>query len=223
MTGSIPPAGPLSYEGQVVVPFIMRNFAPTTSNNQFPVPTIWIDPLDMTAYMLVSKALGIADWISLGSAAGGLETITTPDSVMVTPTAGNIDFLNGTGMNITGSGSNITFNATGGALTWNFVTATSEPAVADNGYIADNAAGVGFSLPATCPFGEFIWIGTVDAGGWTLSQNAGQQIQLGEKSTTIGVTGSLSSTKIGDSVLLVCTVADTNFLALAFVGDITYV
>jgi len=113
MTGSIPPPGPLAYEGQVVVPFIHRTFSPQSTFNQFPVPTIWINTSISQAWILVSKALGVAVWAPIGGAPGEIDTITTPDMTVVVPTAGNINFLNGTGMNITGSGSSITFSLTG--------------------------------------------------------------------------------------------------------------
>ncbi len=112
MSGFAPP-NPLSYAGQVAIPSINRPFPPTTSFNDFNVPTIWTDTLNMNAYVLVSKSLGIANWILIGGVPGALNTITTPDSTVVVPSAGNIDFLNGTGMNITGSGNNITFNSSG--------------------------------------------------------------------------------------------------------------
>ncbi len=112
MSGLAPP-NPLSYAGQVAIPSINRPFPPTTSFNDFNVPTIWTDTLNMNAYVLVSKSLGIANWILIGGVPGALNTITTPDSTVVVPSAGNIDFLNGTGMNITGSGNNITFNSSG--------------------------------------------------------------------------------------------------------------
>lgn len=112
-TGSIPPPNPLSYEGQVVVPFINRRDIPQTTFNKFPVPTIWINTLTKIPYILVNKELGVATWVPFGSGSGTLSTITTPDAVIVMPTAGNINFLNGTGMNITGSGDDITFNSSG--------------------------------------------------------------------------------------------------------------
>lgn len=108
MSGLVPP-GPLTYTGQIAVPSINRTFPPTTSFNDFNVPTIWTDTLNKNSYILVSKSLGVANWILIGGEPGVLDTITTPDSTVVVPMAGNIDFLNGTGMHITGSGSDITF------------------------------------------------------------------------------------------------------------------
>lgn len=112
-TGSIPPPGPLTYEGQVAIPSINRTFPPQSTFNKFPVPCFWIDTLAKNAYIQVAKPLGVADWVLLGGSPGSLNTITTPDSVVVVPVAANITFINGSGMNITGSGSTITFNSSG--------------------------------------------------------------------------------------------------------------
>lgn len=112
-TGSIPPPGPLTYEGQVAIPSINRTFPPQSTFNKFPVPCFWIDTLAKNAYIQVAKPLGVADWVLLGGSPGALNTITTPDAVVVVPVAANITFINGSGMNITGSGSTITFNSSG--------------------------------------------------------------------------------------------------------------
>ena len=173
--------------------------------------------------MLVAKPLGVADWIMLGGVPGTLETITTPDSTVVVPSAANINFLNGTGMNITGSGNNITFNSTGAGLTWVSATSSTQAMAINTGYVANNGGGVTFTLPAVCPFGEVMIVANVNAGGFSIHQRVGQQIQLGKFATTSGTGGSLASTQIGDTVILVCTTANTNFLALSYVGDITYV
>lgn len=223
MTGSIPPANPLSYEGQIVVPFIQRNFPPTTAFNKFPVPTIWIDPQHMNAYILVAKPLGVADWILIGGGTGTLQTITTPDATIVTPVAANINFLNGTGMNITGSGNNITFNATGMSLNWTVVNAATQTLAVNNGYISNNGAGVVFSLPTTCAVGSIFIVTAKIAAGWSITQSAGQMIQFGKFNTTTGAGGSLASTQVGDTACIVCDVANTSFIVLSSLGDITYV
>lgn len=221
MTGSIPPPGPLSYEGQIVVPFIQRNFPPTTAFNKFPVPTIWIDPEHTNAYILVAKPAGVADWILIGGGTGTLQTITTPDGTVVTPVGANINFLNGSAMNITGSGNNITFNAVGMGLQWIDVTGTSQTAAVNHGYVSDNGSLVTITLPTTAAFGDVIGVVGRGAGGWTIAQNVGQQIICGTLSSTMGVGGSVASTNARDSIFLLCTSANTEFTRLAFSGNLT--
>jgi hypothetical protein len=175
------------------------------------------------AYILVSKALGYAVWATIGGSPGNIDTITTPDSTVVVPTAGNINFLNGTGVTITGSGSNITFNSTGGGLSWTNVTVATSSLAPGMGYTADNSGGVSFTLPTTCPYGSVFAISAVNAAGWSIAQNALQEIFIGKVHTTIGTGGSVSSNYIGDKIVLLCTVANTSFQAIDYSADITYV
>lgn len=221
MTGSIPPAGPLSYEGQVVVPFIQRSFPPQTTFNTFPVPTIWIDPLHMNAYILVAKPHGVADWVHIGGVPGEIDTITTPDSVVVVPTAGNINFLNGTGMNITGSGSNITFNAIGGGFVWHLVAGTSQAIAPNSAYVTSNGSLTTFTLPATASFGDSYIIAGNGSGGWTIAQNSGQSIIVGLDTSTVGVGGSVASSNKEDSIQIVCISANTTFKAWTYQGNLS--
>lgn len=223
MTGSIPPPSPLAYEGQVVVPFIMRTFNPQSTFNQFPVPTIWINTAISKAYILVSKALGTAVWAPIGGSPGEIDTITTPDSTVVVPTAGNINFLQSGNISITGSGSNISFSVVGGGLTWVNVSGTTSALSINTGYIIDNGALVTLILPSTAAQGSIISIVGKGAGGWLVAQNANQKIYFGTSSTTTGVGGSLSSTNQKDNLELVCITANTEFSVIGSIGNITVV
>lgn len=222
MTGSIPPPSPLAYEGQVVVPFIMRTFNPQSTFNQFPVPTIWINTSISKAYILVSKALGNAVWAPIGGAPGEIDTITTPDSTVVVPTAGNVNFLQSGSIAITGSGSNVTFSVSGGGLAWQEVTTTSSALAANTGYIVDNGALVTLTLPATIAQGSIIQVVGKGAGGWLIAQNAGQTIYFGIRTTTTGVGGSLSSSHRRNSVELLCITANTEFEVIDSMGNIDF-
>jgi len=61
VSGLLPP-NVLSYEGQVVVPFINRTSDPTTSNFQFNVPTVWVNTASETGFILLGKPLNVANW-----------------------------------------------------------------------------------------------------------------------------------------------------------------
>lgn len=76
MATNLPPPGPLTYEGQIVTPCITRASSPTTANTGFPVPTIWINPVLKKAWILVSIALGVADWVPIGGNPGEVESMT---------------------------------------------------------------------------------------------------------------------------------------------------
>lgn len=109
-----------------------------------------------------------------------------------------------------GSGSVPTFQpATTNVISWVEVTGTSQAMSADAGYIANNASQVSLSLPATSAVGKMLYIVGYGAGGWIITQGAGQQIIVGSGSTTLGATGTLASQAARDSIVLVCVVADT--------------
>ncbi len=117
-------------------------------------------------------------------------------------------------------------NQSGGGLSWTNVTSGTQAMVADNGYTTDNGASlVTFTLPTTAAYGTLLQVvGTsASSGGWTIAQNALQNINLGSVSTTVGVGGSLSSTIASDQVQLLCTVANTTWQAIAPSASLTYV
>jgi len=219
MSGLSPP-GPLAYEGQVVVGYINRPFAPSSSFTSFQIGTLWLDTATSQAYILVSLASNVATWKLISADNLAIDTITTPDSTVVIPTNGNVNFLNGTGVNITGSGSSITFNATGRGMSWSTITTSTQAIVLDNGYFANNGGGVTFTLPASANLGQTFSVVSINAGGWTIAQRAGQAIRFGSQITTTGTGGSLASTAIGDVVTVICDVANTSFIVLDAIGDL---
>jgi hypothetical protein len=54
------------------------------------------------------------------------------------------------------------------------VTGTTQQAVSNKGYLADNAAKVTITLPASPTLGDVIQVVGIGAGGWKIAQNAGQ-------------------------------------------------
>lgn len=129
----------------------------------------------------------------------------------------------GTGVTITNGAGTITIAATGGGLTWNDVTGTSASMAVNNGYLSDNAGLVTLTLPTTAAQFSVIAVAGQGAGGWKVAQNASQLIHLGSATTTTGTGGSLASTNAFDAVYLLCTVANTTFVVLNSVGNITVV
>lgn len=218
---------PLSYMGVASrnPPAIaIKSDAPTTNDiDNFQIGSIWIDKTTDNVYMLVNKAEGSATWTFIGGAISAIETITTPDSTVVTPVNENVNFLNGSGISITGSGDDITIAATATPfkIEWTVVTDATDDLEVDNGYFANRGAGVTFTLPATAALGDVISVSSINAGGWTIAQNAGQTIHIGNQDSTTGVGGSLASTAIGDTVTLVCSVANTEFVVISSMGNIT--
>lgn len=155
---------------------------------------------------------------SLGVATNGQLAIgsTGADPVLATLTAG-------TGIGITNAAGSITINGVGGGLTWTDVTGTSQAAAVNNGYTANNAGVVTVTLPATAAYGSVIAVVGKGAGGWAVAQNSGQTIHFGSVNTTTGAGGSLASTNRYDVVYLLCTTANTDFVVMSSIGNITVV
>lgn len=104
------------------------------------------------------------------------------------------------------------------------VTTTTQTMVQNTFYTADaNNALTTFTLPATIAKGAMLQVTQNAFGsstGWKIAQLAGQQIFYGVKPTTAGVNGYLNSTAVGNSVTLICVIANSSFLVTASQGNI---
>lgn len=94
------------------------------------------------------------------------------------------------------------------------VTGATQAIAVNTGYIANNAAGVAFTLPATAAVGDRFAIQGSEAGGWSIAQNANQILHVGSSPSTTGVLGSVASSNRYDSVVFVCIVANLEFATL---------
>jgi hypothetical protein len=227
MSSNLSAVNPLSYMGVRPVspaPVTIQTRDPlTTDIRNFIISTIWVNTVAQSAYMLVANADNIAIWELITGGIANLSTITTPDTVVVEPTANNINFLNGTGIAITGSGSDVTFNATAMPfiVTWTVITSATHTLASNQGYFANRGGGVTFTLPATAAVGDVFFIASISSGAWSLQQNAGQSINFGTAVTTTGGGGSLTANNIGDSIFMVCYATNTNFIVISPQGTIT--
>jgi len=124
-----------------------------------------------------------------------------------------------------GAGALPTFqDAGGGGLSWSESTGTTQALAVGTGYITNNVAQVVCTLPDTAALGSVIRICGKGAGGWRISQNAGESIIWDEgTSTTGGVGGYLASSDDHDAVEILCTVADTTWTVISSKGNITVV
>lgn len=127
----------------------------------------------------------------------------------------SIQLTAGTGVTISQAGNNITISATSLGGSFVSVTGLTQAMVSDTTYQANNAALVTLTLPATSSAGDEIQITGLGAGGWIVAQNAGQNIQIGNASTTVGVAGSIASTNRYDGVSLICSVANTTWQTIS--------
>ena len=117
----------------------------------------------------------------------------------------------GSGVTIANSAGTITISTSGGGTSWTDVTGATQLLAVNNGYIADRTAGnVVFTLPTTAAIGDTIYI-LGRQNGWSIAQNAGQQIIFGTSATTSGTGGSLASTHAADCITLTCSKANVEF------------
>lgn len=132
---------------------------------------------------------------------------TGADPVSATITAG-------TGLSVVNGAGSITISVVGGGLPWTVVTATTQAAAVNNGYIANSTATgpVVATLPATAAVGSVVAIAGIGSEGWTLAANTGQTIQFGNTASSSG--GSWSSSNQYDTVYVLCVVANTTWLVL---------
>ena len=140
----------------------------------------------------------------------------------LSPTVGTLTA--GAGISITNGAGTITITNTGTGTAWNFISASLAPAkmIPDNGYVCISTgvpAAIVLPLPAVSAQGSELEIYLDGATSWQITQGAGQSILYGNTNTTGGVGGSITSTSQGDSIRLLCTVANLRFIVLAGVGN----
>lgn len=143
------------------------------------------------------------------------------DTAGVSPAAATLTA--GTGIAIVNGAGSITISATGTGFTWNEVTGTSQAIAVDNGYIANNAGLVTFTLPASASLGDTFQIVGKGAGLFSIAQNAGQTIHYVASDTTTGAGGSLTAIEQYAAIEIVCTTANTDWTVLDSSGNFTVV
>lgn len=162
---------------------------------------------------------------SLGTDVGSGLTATTGAGSLALA----LNLTAGTGITLTPSlvDTSIEVSATPVAETYTVVSGTSQTMAVGAAYLAVNASQTTFTLPATAAQGTVMKIASAgaNAAGWTIAQASGQSVQIGNASSTPGASGSVSSTSSngGDGVVLVCTVANTTWVAQSTMGSLNIV
>lgn len=213
----------------IAIPFLSTR-APGSSDTNFPIGKRWIlnapgSPTASAEYALtaISSASGslVANWVLLGGTSSDVNTLTGDSGGAISPSSGNITLAGGTGISTVGSGSTITFNVTGSGLEFTVVTANTQMAI-NLGYITNKAGtAAAMTLPVTAAVGSVLRIVGLGATGWSIAQNASQQIDMNSVSTTVGVGGSLASSARYNCVTLLCTVADNEWCVVDSEGTLT--
>lgn len=110
-----------------------------------------------------------------------------------------------------------------GIVTWTAIGANQTLAVG-NGYFCTTGGALSLALPGTSAVGDIIRVVLDGSTSWTITQpNAATRIRIGSSQTTLGVTGTLASTSVGDSIELVCETANARWAVTSMIGNITVV
>ena len=140
----------------------------------------------------------------------------TVGGAVPTPPNNTTTFLRGDGTFATPAGG-------GTGITWSEVTSTSQAAAINSGYITNNASLVTVTLPSTAALGSIVEVAGKGAGLWKIAQNASGIIHFGNTDSTTGTGGSIAAVNRYDSVRLVCSTANNEWVVLSSVGNITIV
>lgn len=225
-TATITNVGPTSTAGQVLQS-AGASADPAFSTATYPLTTTINQILYSSSANTVS-GLATANNGVLTTGTGGIPVITALSSngqLIIgsgsgAPTAATLSA--GAGISITNAANSITIAVSGGGTTWTDVTTSTQALVIANGYVTDRAGGVTYTLPSTAALGdEIIILGKL--GAWTIAQNANQQILVSSASSTVGITGTVASTNVGDCITMNCITAgaSTVWRAASYVGNLT--
>lgn len=147
-----------------------------------------------------------------GGGGGSLSTLTGNTGGAISPSAGNINIVGAGSVTVTGSGNTLTISDSGSSSAVVNVTSGTQSMSVDTQYIANNLSGqVVFTLPAIAALGSKVSVQGSAAGGWRISQNAGQTINFGDVPTTTGTSGYLEFSNRYDTIELMCIVANTTW------------
>ena len=147
----------------------------------------------------------VAKVLTMASNQLGTATITAGTGILITPTANTITI------------------ATTNGISWVEITGTTQNMAVDTGYIANNAALVTLTLPSVALVGDRVRVAGKGAGLWRIAQNALQVIHFGATDSTIGIGGSVTAILRYDCVELLCITANTDWVVLSSVGNLTVV
>lgn len=140
----------------------------------------------------------------------------------VGPDGGGIIHVVGAGtITVTGNAGTNTLTISDAEPAWTSVSA-SQTLDVNVGYFCVSPGGaLSLLLPPTSSQGDIVSVALDGAASFTITQGAGQSIVYGNKISTVGVGGALSSNQQGDSIRLVCRIPNQRWIATASTGNLT--
>lgn len=133
---------------------------------------------------------------------------TTPTGALQVASTG----LSTSGFVLTSNGASAvpSFQAAAAAgIAWANISGTTQAAAVNTGYVVGNAAQTTITLPSTVALGSVIIIQGKGAGGFIVTANSGQTIQVGQSATATA--GTVTSAAAFDAIQVVCITANTTW------------
>jgi hypothetical protein len=206
----------------------------TISGNTTDISSV-VGPLNVSANAKLNIG-SVTDNIEISTPAGnllatfqtGASLIATTGDIVLNTAAGDLTFTLQTPASVNNSALVIDTDGTvhvgsNSVMVWNEANSASVSLVASNAYVVNNGFQVVFTLPVTAALGDEFQIQGLSASGWKIAQNNGQNIQVGNISSTVGMAGSVDATNQFDAIKIVCTVPDTTFNAEFLVGRLNVI
>ena len=106
----------------------------------------------------------------------------------------------------------------GGGLAWVSASSTPITATVNTGYVITDASQVTITLPATAAIGSVVRIAGSGGSGWILAPNSGQTIFINGSSAGTSITSGGAT----DCIEVVCTFANTNWVAASYVTKVGF-
>lgn len=158
----------------------------------------------------------------VNDANGGVDNLVIETALgSASPIANTLIF--GGNVIISAGGNTVNFNTTLFSLfPWTNIS-TSQTMASNNGYLCSGNGALQLLLPPTSSVGDEISVVLCGSTSFTITQGAGQQIQMANRFTTAGIGGSLSSTQQGDSITMVCKTMNLSWVIYNSMGNLTVI
>lgn len=177
----------------------------------------YFDDVTITNDLAVSEGgTGRSSHTAYAVICGGTTTTAAQQSIASVGTSGQVLTSNGAGALPTFQ------NASGGGLTWNAVSGTTQTAAVNNGYICLNNALTTITLPTTASVGDVVRVTGTGTAYFKVDYGTSVLIHFVDTNTdTTITTGSLTATDRYASLELLCVVADLRWNVISATGNFT--
>lgn len=161
---------------------------------------------------------------SISQAVGSVSFLEGNVGGPVPPNGADTIFIVGSGsISVNGNaGTNTLTISSSPVAAWNLIGA-SQTMAPNQGYFCTGGGALVLTLPVASNIGDIIQITLDGSASWQIAQTAGQRVRIGNLQTTLGVGGSITSTQQGDTVYLVCQIANLKWNVLSSMGNLIVV